>query len=339
MDEFRAFYEMVKKWTIRDYRTQKIKAEVIVDMLISEYIEEIVSQIFGKEIKLIAKEFPIARIGQKRKKNEVYEQPNPKDSRSNRETNRQYASVDFLMSGTESGKPVLYLVELKTSDSSADGVQLWNMLWTCSQGSDSLYSRFYDVIVNYGIIGNGNDLPTKKYQYTLSRYAVNHKLEGCEEGIKSFGKKRLQGEKPIKEEQKNTAVAILSSLKKSFDGANLQIVYVSLNNQMNFANMAQSAFRKGKIQEKIKGKKDEKDNYIRDFFRETVKIRLDGTSEEINEDISSFIAGNDIKQITLNDFTPSKKKAKEWKNIKDILIELQEPWEEAWFNADKLKNY
>jgi hypothetical protein len=59
---------MVKDWTVSDYRTPKIKAEVIVDMLISEFIEEIVAYgVYGKEaytkkLKLIAKEFPISRV-------------------------------------------------------------------------------------------------------------------------------------------------------------------------------------------------------------------------------------------------------------------------------------
>ena len=36
---YEAFYTMVKDWTVSDYRTPKIKAEVIVDMLISEFID------------------------------------------------------------------------------------------------------------------------------------------------------------------------------------------------------------------------------------------------------------------------------------------------------------
>jgi len=66
MCEYEAFYNMVEKWTVSDYRTQKIKAEVLVDMLISEFIEEIVYYKLGKDEKaiLIAKEFPITRVGQ-----------------------------------------------------------------------------------------------------------------------------------------------------------------------------------------------------------------------------------------------------------------------------------
>lgn len=206
VNEFKSFYDMVKKWTVRDFRTQKIKAEVIVDMLISDYIEDIVSQSLGndiKDIKLIAKEFPIARIGQT---------PNEKEG------NRQYASVDFLISGKENDKSVIYLVELKTSANSLDGLQLWNMLWTCYQESDSLYNRFQDVILNYGIDKNGNNLSTKKYQYTLSMYAQDHEPKGCVTGIQHFGKKRPQKTRTesqrIKKEQTMVAEDILNNMKK-----------------------------------------------------------------------------------------------------------------------------
>ena len=40
MDKYQAFYEMVKKWTVSDYRTQAIKSEVIIEMLISDFIEQ-----------------------------------------------------------------------------------------------------------------------------------------------------------------------------------------------------------------------------------------------------------------------------------------------------------
>ena len=321
---------MVKKWTVSDYRTQKIKAEVIVDMLISDYIEEIMSQSFGKNIKLIAKEFPIARIGQASIEKE-----------GDTSSNRQYASVDFLMSGNEFGKSTLYLVELKTSDDSVDGVQLWNMLWTCSQGSDSLYNRFYDIIVNYGINDNGNDLSTKKYQYTLSKYAVDYNLKECEAGIKSFGDERPQDankeeKRRIKKDQTNTAATILNNLKKSFANAKLQIVYVCLSDEINFAETANKAFNEGLIQKRIADNKT-----VKDFFTATAKIRLDdnnGKPEEIAADISSFIVGHNIEKILLTDFIPTEEKKNEWQKIKDILVELkEEPWGEAWFDVNKLK--
>ena len=62
MDKYQAFYEMVKKWTVSDYRTQGIKAEVILDMLLSKYLEEIVAVGLAYpcgSVKLLAKEIPL----------------------------------------------------------------------------------------------------------------------------------------------------------------------------------------------------------------------------------------------------------------------------------------
>ena len=327
MNEYQAFYEMVKKWTVSDYRTQKIKAEVIIDMLISDYIEEIMSQSLGKNIKLIAKEFPIARIGQP-----------PIKEMDAALSKRQYASVDFLMWGKDANESVIYLVELKTSDESLDGLQLWNMLWTCEQGSYSLYNRFYDIIIKYGIKTHGNEVSTKKYQYTLSKYAVNYNLKECKEGIESFGKKLPRGDCPLKTEQENTAVNILNNLKKIFDNAKLQIVYVGLNNKMNFADMANSAFHGRVIQKRIA----DNNNVVEDFFTKTAKIRKirsirNDDKNEIAADISSFLAEQNIEKVILTDFTPSKEKTNNWKNIKDILVELQNPWGKEWFDAEKLQ--
>ena len=330
VNEYQAFYEMVKKWTVSDYRTQKIKAEVIVDMLISDYIEDIVSQGLGNDIKLIAKEFPIARIGQA---------PIEKGG------NRQYASVDFLMSGKENDKPVIYLVELKTSADSLDGLQLWNMLWTCWQESDSLYNRFQDVILNYGIDKNGNDLSTKKYQYTLSRYAQDYGLKECVTGIQHFGKKRPQKQSTesqrTKKEQNKVAEDILNNMKKSFTNAKLQIVYVYISPkddngkkaEINFTDMASKGYKEHVIQNKIA---DKDNNDLKKYFTEQVKIKIDGkpSPDEVSADISSFIAKQDIKKIRLTDVKLSEKKAKkkanEWEKIRNILIELEKPWGE-WF--------
>lgn len=316
MNEYETFYNMVKKWTVSDYRTQKIKAEVIVDTLISDYIENIVSQNLGKTIKLIAKEFPIARIGQP-----LIEKMGDKSP------NRQYASVDFLMSAKEFDKPIIYLVELKTSDDSADDLQFLNMLWTCSQGSGSLYNRFYDIIMNYGIKDNGNDLSTKKYLYTLSKFGVNNNLEKFEDGIKSFGVERLgMANCPVKKEQTKTASDILNALKTLFDNANLKIVYVGLNNKINFVNMAKSAFNKQSIKEKIA-----KDNAVKKFFE------VYGASGEIKEDFCKRINLKNIEKIRLTDFKPSKAKEKEWELVKKILDELdEEPLGKEWFDAKKL---
>ena len=40
MSDYKAFYEMVKKWMVKDYRTPHIMAEVTINMLISEFVPE-----------------------------------------------------------------------------------------------------------------------------------------------------------------------------------------------------------------------------------------------------------------------------------------------------------
>ncbi len=99
------FYTMVSHWTLKDHFNPGIKAEVIWDMLLSEYIPEIVSYCEEPEkegcegYRILAKEFPL-RAG------------NKKDSLAN-------AKADYLVEGPD----FLYLVELKTTGSSFDNEQ------------------------------------------------------------------------------------------------------------------------------------------------------------------------------------------------------------------------
>lgn len=95
---------MIKKWVINDYCTPGIKAEVIIDMLISEFIEEILycglelwqngTEI--KDIQLLLKEFPI----------QIDENEN---------TDRNF-KVDYLVADHK-GK-IVYVIELKSADMS-----------------------------------------------------------------------------------------------------------------------------------------------------------------------------------------------------------------------------
>ncbi len=101
MGENEAFFEMIKEWTVNDYYTQSIKSEVIIDTLISGFIEEMVAARFNNvkigDVKLLAKEFPI-RIN---------------------DNNKQNAKVDYLVKVGNT----IYLVELKTTNKSLDDAQ------------------------------------------------------------------------------------------------------------------------------------------------------------------------------------------------------------------------
>ena len=89
------FYNMVKEWTSSDYCTPGIKAEVILDMLISDFIGDLLQFHYNNEKKatLLLKEYPI----------KIYEE------------NNRNAKVDYLVC-VEDAK--LVLVELKTTNDS-----------------------------------------------------------------------------------------------------------------------------------------------------------------------------------------------------------------------------
>lgn len=101
------FFDMVKRWTVNDFFNPGIKAEVIWDMLLSDFIPEIIcfkenggSLDKIKEYRLLAKEFPI-------------------DNDSGRGLDN--AKVDYLVLEKESKS--IYLVELKTTNDSFDHEQ------------------------------------------------------------------------------------------------------------------------------------------------------------------------------------------------------------------------
>ena len=103
-NKYLAFYDMVKKWTIKDFCTQGVKAEVIIDMLISEFIEELVylwlqlrrESVKIENIQLLAKEFPIAT-----------------HLTINGFTSLDNAKVDYLV--INHAKKYIYITELKTT--------------------------------------------------------------------------------------------------------------------------------------------------------------------------------------------------------------------------------
>lgn len=143
------FFDMVKYWTISDYKTPGIKAEVILDMLISEFIEDLIGYHHCDErVTLLAKEFPI---------------------RTNDE-NFLNAKVDYLVNV---GNDILLLAELKTTVDSFSDLQKDRMKKAIDGGvSDML--KFYDDICE---IKSGNSLDSQKYKYQRSKYDKKAKLD------------------------------------------------------------------------------------------------------------------------------------------------------------------
>lgn len=222
------FFEMVKDWTVNDYRTQKAKAEIIVDMMISEFVEEVVEYKLNQnekerknKPKLIAKEFPISREGQLKLTGPIIERIKQGEITSKELGTRQYANVDYLLKDDNT----IYLVELKTTDESVAGEQLLNMVCTCKAGGESLYYRFYDLVVNYALKEKPNDLKTKKYLYTLK---FMNDLLNDKEDISCFGEVRDQNTELWKK-QVNAAKNVMEKTFGNFKGCKIKIIYLVLD--------------------------------------------------------------------------------------------------------------
>lgn len=130
---YKDFYEELKKNVVMDFCTAGIKAEVIIDTLITPYVCEIVKiGLLGKDnyrqqnwpvdkLELVAKEFPIER---------------EKD-----QNNLQNAKIDYLLrSGNQ-----FYIVELKTTKGSENSKQLRRYANYLSEDS-SIFNCFIDII-------------------------------------------------------------------------------------------------------------------------------------------------------------------------------------------------
>lgn len=91
------FEKLVIEHTIQDFYTPNIKAEVILDMLLAQYIPAIIEAATGKQAKLITKEMSIGHA-----------------KTSSEKENNQGKKVDYVAVTQEK----LYLVELKTTQGS-----------------------------------------------------------------------------------------------------------------------------------------------------------------------------------------------------------------------------
>lgn len=162
------FYNMVKEWTVSDYCTPGIKAEVILDMLISDFIEELIQCHYSKlehrtySVRLLAKEFPIRTKAE--------------NLRNARAKNLRNAKVDYLVYINNAEKEKLVLVELKTTIDSFDSEQKDRMEEAAKDNDPKkligFYYDIYDKLVNHG---KGNKSDRIKYQYSYNHFPENGK--------------------------------------------------------------------------------------------------------------------------------------------------------------------
>lgn len=94
-NKYEIFYNLIKFWTLNDFCTPSIKAEVIFDMLLSPFITDIVKNGINSNghLVLLAKEFPL----------KVHQ-------------NNKGPKVDYLLMDDSTND--LYIVELKTDNNS-----------------------------------------------------------------------------------------------------------------------------------------------------------------------------------------------------------------------------
>ena len=192
-NKYEIFYNLIKFWTLNDFCTPNIKAEVIFDMLLSPFITDIVKEGMNSNGRfvLLAKEFPL----------KVYK-------------NNKGPKVDYLLMDDSTSD--LYLVELKTDNNSFNKKQYSIYLETqknsdigenfCRIIKDNTQERYYE---NFGLVTNVKG--SNKYIRVLKQMAkiLDGRISG---NIAALSKDEL-------------AEAIREFLK----GQTIHIVYVSIN--------------------------------------------------------------------------------------------------------------
>lgn len=192
-NKYEIFYNLIKFWTLNDFCTPNIKAEVIFDMLLSPFITDIVKEGMNSNGRfvLLAKEFPL----------KVYK-------------NNKGPKVDYLLMDDSTSD--LYLVELKTDNNSFNKKQYSIYLETqknsdigenfCRIIKDNTQEIYYN---NFGMVTNVKG--SNKYIRML--YQMAKILDG-----------RISGN-PSNLSKEELAEEIRDFLK----GQTIHIVYVSIN--------------------------------------------------------------------------------------------------------------
>ena len=192
-NKYEIFYNLIEFWTLNDFCTPNIKAEVIFDMLLSPFITDIVKEGMNSNGRfvLLAKEFPL----------KVYQ-------------NNKGPKVDYLLMDDSTND--LYLVELKTDNNSFNKKQYSIYLETqknsdigenfCRIIKDNTQERYYE---NFWLVTNVKG--SNKYIRMLKQIAKI--LDG-----------RISGN-PSNLSKEELAEEIRDFLK----GQTIHIVYVSIN--------------------------------------------------------------------------------------------------------------
>lgn len=153
LKELSAFENLVVAHTIQDFYTPNIKAEVILDMLLTPYIPAIIEAATGQKATLITKEMSIGYA----KGNEI------------QEDNNRGKKVDYVVMAKEN---VLF-VELKTTQGSLESAQIetyrkWIDKDNPKKGTDLLHLLCRILKIKY--------MPEKEHPYTILKSYLSKKL-------------------------------------------------------------------------------------------------------------------------------------------------------------------
>lgn len=192
-NKYEIFYDLIKFWTLNDFCTPNIKAEVIFDMLLSPFITDIVKEGMNSNGRfvLLAKEFPL----------KVHK-------------NNQGRKVDYLLMDDSTSD--LYIVELKTDNNSFNKEQYSIYLETlknrdigenfCRIIKDNTQEIYY---TNFGMVTNVKR--SNKYIRTLCQMAKI--LDG-----------RISGNRTTLSKEE-----LVEAIRDFLKGQTIHIVYVSIN--------------------------------------------------------------------------------------------------------------
>ncbi len=154
MGRYKDFWGMMRNWMARDYWTQSVRSEIIIDTLISDFVGKMIAaqlKANADTVRLLAKEFPI--------KKEI--DPEKTKKTKTGETVLSNDKVDYLVAVEKT----LYLVELKTTAKSYSPNQLRKMKDVQGQKNEELWKFFFRILSSKII--NKNNRESIKYVYTL----------------------------------------------------------------------------------------------------------------------------------------------------------------------------
>lgn len=319
MCEYDAFYEMVKKWMVKDYRTPHIMSEVTINMLISEFIPEmLLYRLDGdkKRMYLFGKEMPIPTVS-------LYNQDKITDKQYKIKWH-EYASADYILADDEN----VYLVELKTTNPSIRGVQLLNMLWACEQGSKSLYYRWHDLIIHRYLHSSKKEdkLYALKYLHNVKEmYEFAHAYQSCPYDLNSRRTEDVEGA------MEDTWKEILYSNSNNTDTP-MKIVYISLHN-VDYEKDIKNKLGEGISKIYTKLKRQAKGGQVPTKLLAFLKSHNKLADNYVLSD-NPIILSQLVEEDDFTKFVSDYGKALQWEKVRPILSELAKK-PEQWFQINQ----